>query len=276
MEDQEKLRKLQLICIDILFTIDDICRKHNLTYYLAYGTLLGAVRHKGFIPWDDDIDIYMPRKDMEKLISDYSEDFKDPYRINHYASEYFMSNSFNLRIGSKKAQVQRIIGDEVKSIDVWVSVFPIDDCPNNILKRKILDWKTAIYYTILRLVRSAQNGTGQVERSFKERIGILFNKIFPIFRHFQVRDVALRLDHTLSMYCGVSSKYKAVFSYNVDPLYYKAEWFADTVYLEFEGRQLPCPIGYDKILSFCYGEYLNLPPVNKQKPAHGIDVVFRD
>ena len=62
------LKELKKIELDILLYIDRICREHNLLYYMAYGTLLGAVRHKGFIPWDDDIDIVMPRPDYEKLI----------------------------------------------------------------------------------------------------------------------------------------------------------------------------------------------------------------
>lgn len=276
MDNNEKLKKLQLICTDILFYFDDLCKKRGLRYYLAYGTLLGTVRHKGFIPWDDDVDLYMPRKDLELLLNEFSEDIKEPYRINHYTSKYFMSNSFNLRIGSQKAQIKRVIGGEAKSIDVWISVFPIDDAPQSAFLRKILDWKSTFDYMCLRMVRSANNGLGDVDRSFKEKVGVFINKMLPFFKGKSERVMAHRMNNTLSRYRGVESDYKAVFSYNVDPLYYKSKWFGQPVYLEFEGRKLPCPSGYDEILRFCYGDYMQLPPLEKQKPAHGIDVVFVD
>lgn len=271
----DKLKKLQATCTDILFHFDEICKKHGLTYYLAFGTLLGAVRHNGFIPWDDDIDLFMPKEDLDKLLAIADDVFEYPYRINHYTSEYFESYSYNFRIGTQKAQMQRMVGGRPKPIDVFISVFPVFDAPESKALQKLLNFRVTAVYSWLRFVRSSQNGYGDVHnRSRWEILGILINKMLPFMSHGDCRKIARRINSVLSSYMGCKSNYSAVFTYGTNKLIYQKEWFGTPVYKEFEGRMLPCPSNSDAILKFCYNDYMQLPPEEKQKPQHSVDVIF--
>lgn len=270
------LRKLQVYTTEVLFKFDDICKTYNLQYFLAYGTLLGAIRHKGFIPWDDDIDIYMPRKDLNLLIDKYLEEFKYPYRINHYSTEYYKSYSYNLRIGTQKVQLLRTIGDTDIRIDSWISIFPIDNAPCSRLGQYFFDKILNINYSLLRLIRSAHNGTGKVKHSKKEKLLIYINKKIPVLKLFSVRKAAKYVDKSMQIIKSSNSDKVAIYSYGVDSLYYNSEWFKYPILMEFEGKMLPVPNGYDDVLKFCYGDYQQLPPSDKRKPVHGSNFYFYD
>lgn len=272
----KKLRRLQKICTETLFEFDDICKTNNLTYYLAYGTLLGAIRHKGFIPWDDDIDVYMPRADYDNLIKCHLSEFKSPYRINHYSTDYYKSYSFNLRIGNQKVQVKRTVGESELLIDAWMSIFPIDEVPSNLISRKVYEIKSNLWYLLLRFARSSQNGIGKVQHSRAEQFAIYLNNHLSFFKKISIRDIADKMNRHLSKFSNRRSNHLAVFSYGVDPLFYNKGWFENVEYKEFEGRQLPCPSGYHEILKFCYGDYMKYPPIEQQEPAHSFDVIFNE
>lgn len=275
MNVQNKIRQLQLICVDILFMFDEICKAYNLQYYLAFGTLLGAVRHHGFIPWDDDIDLFMPREDLERFVGLCPKVIKPPYRINHYKFDNFTSNSYNLRIGTEKASIKRVVGGQAKEFDVFISIFPIDDAPSSKIGRCLHNIRISYAYSRLRLIRSANNGYGNVKRSKLEYLAVALNKYMPIFKGKSERNAANKVNKVLMKCQAPKSAFCTVYTYGLYKPFFRKEWFMNPVMVEYEGKMLPCPSNYDMVLKQCYHNYMELPPVEKRIPRHSIDVTFK-
>ncbi len=119
-------RESQLIMLDILSDFDEYCDKNNLRYCLAYGTLLGAVRHKGFIPWDDDIDVYMPRADYETLKKNYPADNPNSYlKYQHYSVDDNFPYMF-ARIADSRTNIENSLRMKPKYHGLWIDIVPVD------------------------------------------------------------------------------------------------------------------------------------------------------
>ena len=119
-------KKLWMISLDLLLEFNDFCNKHGFMYYLAYGTLLGAIRHKGFIPWDDDVDVYMLRKDFDKLPL-FEKEFKHPYFLETpYNDPGYLYSPIRIRNSNTTAIVEKFKYQGFNQ-GIWLSVFPIDN-----------------------------------------------------------------------------------------------------------------------------------------------------
>lgn len=127
-EDNSQLRALQLTELEVLRIFSDICRKHNLRYYMVGGTMLGAVRHKGFIPWDDDADVAMPRPDYEKLISIAASEMPSGYAFLNYRTDPDYHRCFS-RIVDTRVTVVNASNTEVLKENAWLDIFPLDGMP---------------------------------------------------------------------------------------------------------------------------------------------------
>lgn len=270
------LKVLQESCTRILYEFDRVCRENNLTYYLAYGTLLGAVRHGGFIPWDDDVDVWMPRKDMQFIIDNFDEFFTQPYKINHYQKPGFTSNSFVLRVCDPRIKIKRKIGGEDRLFDSFISVFPICGLPKNSISQRLFAFKANLLYIKLRFVRSANNGYGDVHRNFKEKLGVLINKAFGLGKGKSILEAVKTIDDMLSKYPLNNTEKVGIHSFIVDPFIYDSSIFATPKEISFGNRKLLVPTKYDEILKICYGDYMKLPPIDKQQPAHLCDIVVNN
>ena len=175
------LKIVQSEILKILKIFDEKCKENNLKYYIFYGTLLGAVRHKGFIPWDDDIDITMPREDYEKFISLYRDEFFRGYYLDGYNCSRYESYSPVFRINSKNVLLRRDKGNKEHWIGAFISIFPMDGLPIDVKERNKHIRKLMIIYALLRASRSSLFGLGNVKnRSIKEKIVIILNKIIKI------------------------------------------------------------------------------------------------
>lgn len=149
-----KLRKLQLIDIEILRNVVAILDKNNLQYYMIAGTLLGAVRHHGFIPWDDDIDIAMPRKDYEQFLAKNSNELPNNLHVKNFRND-----------SNFKYYITRIVDDRYKVIElrnrnskesitnISIDIFPIDGVPNNKIKRNIYYLHVLFYRALISLIQ---------------------------------------------------------------------------------------------------------------------------
>ena len=272
----EGLKAMQQAAFDTLCAFDVYCRDHNLTYYIAYGTLLGAVRHGGFIPWDDDIDICMPRKDMQKLIDCFDTDFPKPYTLDHYTKNIFMSNAYVARICNPRVQFVRRINNEDRLFDTFISIFPIYGAPNSAIKRFLFEKQIDYLYIRLRFIRSGVNGYGDVSHSFKERIGIAINNILRLSRKQNVRDAVAKMDERLKKYEINQGEYISTYGYMITPMYYKKEWFGMPIDLKFGDHFVMAPQNPQCLLTGWYGNYMELPPKEKRKPSHSIKVIRID
>lgn len=273
MEDlmsKENLQKLHNIEIEILDEIVRICNKNNLTYFLTGGTLLGAVRHKGFIPWDDDLDIGMPRNDYDKFLELCKTELLDDYIVDNKDTnpKYYLNFTKIRKKNTIFEQDFQTNYDGPKGI--WVDIFPYDnaisDNPKDIkLQEKIIKSIFAILHY--------KNGFFLSKKLLyvKKIIGFIFKPINnKILLDFQ--------EEVMKKNNKKESKYMVSLASTYDlstELLRKSEYFP-VKKLIFEGKEYDVPNNYELILTRVYGDYMKLPPKEKQVTHNPVKLMFED
>ena len=248
----EELKAVQL---GILNTVADYCKKHNITYYLAYGTLIGAIRHNGFIPWDDDIDIVMPRPDYEKFIRSFNNDFSTIQVVSIHSDP-------NYGFPFAKVHDTRTCLNETKYkqdiFGVFIDVFPIDSVKS----------KYQIY--IIRLLNKFVHTkkANYSQRSLSKKIINFIGKI--VLLPFSTHNILKTIDSYSQKHSYGSTPYAGSICDTVvgERAMIDIEVFKEAIQHEFEGKYYNIPIGYDKWLRRIYGDYMQLPPIEKRKTDH--------
>jgi len=260
----EEIREIQ---IDILKHVVAVCRDNDLQYYLVYGTLLGAVRHSGFIPWDDDIDIALPRDDFDKLESIYRSrppkhiqwvDYKDDSRIRHNIAKLCDRRTF-LAEGWMAAVYEKPL-----PLGVCIDIFALDGVPRTSIMKEV-------HYRRVQLLKMLMSmstaDTTKLRPLHKKLIIALVRWLMgePLVR----RAVHGLLENTIRQYEYDSSDEVCSYlgAYGKKGIFPKA-WIGEGDILVFEGLALSVFHEYDKYLSQMYGDYLELPPVEQRKPPH--------
>lgn len=260
---KDELRQLQFVMLDMLVEFDRICRLHNLKYIIDGGTLLGAVRHKGFIPWDDDVDVAMLRSDYEKFcrVVGFELDSDKYFFQNHRTDDNYRFGYAKIRLNNSeyiKAGQEHI---RAKS-GIFIDIFPIDGLPENCFMRRLVNFKCFF----LRKCSYAEIGA-VVEKNtikrflYKAANAIPINCIFRSIERFVLKSY------------NATSKYVRILTLPLQrsgQTGYKRVWFEDIseVY-EFEGHVYPGPTDVDGYLRSQYGNYMELPPESERK-AHSV------
>ena len=253
-----KRKKLWMVSLDLLIEFDNVCRKHGLQYFLAGGTLLGAIRHKGFIPWDDDADVYMLRKDFD-LLPKFAKDFAYPYFFETpYTDPGYCYSPIRIRNSNTSAVVEKFRYEKFNQ-GIWLSIFPIDNW--------ILDGGEEKYEGIKKLLidcgtcmRMSNPNLDEVDRQrVKSYKGKSPTENYEIIHKIasQYRDV--KTEYVANMICSL---------YPYRCMVYKASAFESAEIKLFEGFEFPVPVGYDHILKTAYGDYMTFPPIEKRGTWH--------
>ncbi|MBE6808462.1 MAG: LicD family protein [Ruminococcaceae bacterium] len=262
----EENKKLQL---EILKNVAAFCDEHGLTYFLAYGTLLGAVRHKGFIPWDDDIDIQMPRDDYNKLIEIFNTQNKDnKYRLIS-PEENISKHPFTKVIDIRTIKNENGISYREGALGIDIDVFPLDGTPDDYKEYK--KW----YKKLNRVYWQYHFANIDIKSSKKLKIKIASAFMKP----FVNRESALKKARDIhKQYPYKSCDYVAVVESIFNSINNRTEKsnYTDTVLLDFENCKFKAPVGYDVILSSMYGDYMKLPPKEKQATHHDNDTYWKE
>lgn len=269
-----KLEELKQIELDILKEVTDFCDKNNIIYYLAAGTLLGAIRHKGFIPWDDDIDIAMPRPDYIRFIKEYDKWSKKNYNITSIYDDKDVLIPFAKVWNAKTKKIERNIDYSDKFIrGVDIDIFPIDGLPNNINKAKIfLVFQYALLKMYILLGEKYTKHKNKIINIIK--FSIYTNlKILQKFKVISTYKIIKLINMNCCKYNFYNSKFVAI---SVFPSYGQNEItsghnFKKRIKVKFERGYFYAPIGYDEYLRGLYGNYMKLPPKSKQKTHHMSD-----
>ena len=264
-----ELDELKQIERDMVQKIDEVCRKNGIHYYMVGGTLLGAIRHKGFIPWDDDIDIAMPRRDFEAFFhlmneacTNYEVQFYDNVEDYGYASPKVVDKRTVL-IDYKQG-----MGREESS--VFVDVFLYDGMGNNRLE-------AYLRYTFLKCFKKM---VFLSKRNFKME-SILKSAVFFVPCAICKAIGVTRLNRLYNILCSKHDFYNSRYVACVAGRYGKREVFLrdvfqETVPLQFENLTLQAPKAYQTYLSSIYGDYMTMPPKEKQVSNHTSEEWWKD
>ena len=252
-----KRKKVWGIQLKILNEFKNICDKHSLKYYAMGGTLLGAVRHSGFIPWDDDIDVCMPRDDFERFLIVVENELKgDDDLIIQYETFNHNYSSPHARITNRNTTA--CLPSLLKSkIDVeqgiFIDIFPYDNVPNNQLKKKV---HRIIYKLISFMLHDKQNNYTFENKGFAPRVLRLGSRVLFLFTN--VNDVFMWTQKYISKYNNDPSciNFGCISSfYQIERFIVKKEWFDSVIELPFENTYIACPSKYEDVLSHTYGDW---------------------
>lgn len=253
---------LQAYALEILLVVDSFCRKNNIPYYMGEGTLLGAIRHQGFIPWDDDVDLLMKREDYDRFITLFSKNLPCGYAL-----DCMETNPLHWTICAKVQIVRktRFLQEKVHGIGLHdgphIDIFPLDWVPKkDSLRQRYLGLKTEAFKVMLWI----KTGYTSNIRSWKRRL------LFVVSRFFKVKTIHNILNSTMRQY----DKRPCNYLVNYGSLYpVKLQTFPESYYgtpkeQRFENYSFLIPEKSEKILSSIYGNYNELPPYSKRLPKH--------
>lgn len=255
------LKEIQKIEFDILIHFADFCKKNSLRFYLCGGTLLGAVRHHGFIPWDDDLDVCMPRPDYDKLMNLYGEEVSNirlfSWERGNMTAPFAKLKRIDTRI------VCRTTNSDVDT-NLWIDIFPIDGLPNSQEEQKRVYRKAYFLRQFLSLTHS-RIGTG---RTLLRKVIKCMVRPFACFiggRRFSksLEILARRIPYGATSYVGCVTWGL----HGVPGEAMRREEFEKKATTEFCGVEMPIMSCWSDYLSGCYGEYMRLPD-KKNRQTH--------
>jgi len=272
----EDKRKLQLVELKLLKNFIEICEKNDIRYYALGGTLLGAVRHKGFIPWDDDIDIGVPREDYDRLLKLYENESKNEIDLHSYKNDPNHYRFFS-QIEDSSIKVNRTDKLERETSSAWIDIFPLDGMPNGKILRKI--WKYYILYLRAMYRYSCFNIGVNVNKKNRPLHESLLIKLGVLFNFQEKLDVKKRLgilEKALKKYPYKDSQYlvNAMGAYKFKEMFHK-KYYGDGEKYLFEDIKIWGPIDYDYVCRQLYGDYMKLPPENERN-HHESEVILDD
>ena len=265
---EEQLKKVQKLELEALLEIDRLCRKYNIDYTLVGGSLLGAIRHKGFIPWDDDIDIALHREDLNRLekICEKELDKKFFYQSHATDKNYYRLYS-KVRVNDTIFKETVHEGYDIHN-GVYIDIFPIDKVPKCRILREIQILKYCFYEHIL----SAKYLNIKLRKGKRKIIAIILRSIFaPLSLEYLYN----KSNKTASKYDNYRGKVKAlIFS----GAFLRKECFEKEIYenfmnVQFEEKSVRAICDWERYLKELYGDYMQLPPVEKRVSHHYIDEI---
>lgn len=263
------LRRLQLMQLDILKELVRVCQKHGFRFYIMNGTCLGAVRHKGFIPWDDDIDVGMYAEDFDQFIN-CSDEFGKKYFLQTIKTD----PEFKTMIARVRLNGTTLIEKDFRNADihqgVFIDIYPLFGYPSNPIKAKIRSWESLLYRMLL--LEEAPRNHGKIVKI----VGTIACRVIP--RGMQKK--LIEYIHEKLRRESKDSRYVA-FLYGMDvhlfsTVKYERAWFGEPTLMQFEDIFLPTPTDYDNYLKIRYSDYMKLPPKEKQNSYHSFEFVDLD
>ena len=260
IESVEELKKIQL---DILLSLHQFCSDNIINYSLAAGTLIGAVRHKGFIPWDDDIDVYLLREDYNKLVRSFPDVYNEKYVFVSMERDHAWHRAYGKLYDNRTIDVERSHNEYAK-LGVGIDVFPIDDVPDNFEEWIRYEKKRRIYRDMMTIKSLYWSKERSLSKNIITILGRLILSPFS-FAFFAKRISDYSQIHNNKGYNHVYENCLGV--YNSKNPWLKSD-IAEVIEAPFEEQTVFIMKGFDDYLITVYGDYMQLPPVEKRISHH--------
>lgn len=259
----EQRKKLWAVLVDLLYEFDRVCQRHHLRYFLSGGTLLGAIRHHGFIPWDDDIDVEMPREDFDKLMM-YKDEFAKPYFYQTPETDPGFFFSCNKLRNVNTSSVSVVFQYAGFCQGIAMDIFPMDSFKAENMHDK---YNRILSYAI-DLGTYLRMGNPELDEKNRQRVSAYSGRD-PMDTYRMMQDVFLEDKDKDCEYIGLLS----CPSYDIDKMKRYKEDYAESTLVDFNGLKCPAPKGYDRVLRTQFGDYWQLPPVESRGIWHS-GVIF--
>ena len=260
MNKEITFEECKRLMVDIMANVAHFCDKHDIRYSLSYGTLIGAIRHKGFIPWDDDIDIIMWRDDYERFVSTYKD---ERYQI---IDGSFNINHSHIRVSDQKTilRLDELRGQFYK-YGLWIDVFPIDKVPDS--EKKYNRFLKKLWFLF------KMQSLGEVHRkgfiNIKKLVYFICRPFHSFFGKWALKTMKKYNNSNTHSVSDLGSWYNT-------PLHFPYSYMDEYVDVEFEGHKFKAIKQYDAFLRGMYGDYMQFPPIEMQKPHHSYTAYWRE
>lgn len=259
LEEIHQLQKLELV---ILKDVAEVCKKHNIKFFLGEGTLLGAIRHKGFIPWDDDVDLIMERSEYERFLAVAQEELGEKYQVQHpttvdnYWSPFIKVRQLDGDLSFRQQHIAHLTDNNGPYIDI----FPMEYVP---VKESFKISKTAFLIRFYRGMLSYKLGLRKPPHFYGKLLKFASN-------FYSVKSIHKGLQKNFTCFGKGKKPFMATFS-SYHPLrcqIVESKHYDETLWWDFEDTKMPVPAGYDEILTTIYGDYMTPPPEENRVIKH--------
>lgn len=258
-----EMKKLWAVELDLLAEFDRVCRKHGLTYFAFGGTLLGAIRHQGFIPWDDDIDVVMFREDYRKLTRIAAEEFQHPYFFQTPFTDCgLVMGGSRLRNSNTTVSNDAEARRPYKNKGIFLDIFVLDNVPDSERKLRRLKSELKIYWRLLRYAAYYDcyfepGKTYSAKRLLAGKIALALKGLFGMEK------LSRGYERRCARYGDRATERIAPLEFSRGKDVYPRSWYQGLSYVPFEHIQVPVPDAYDQLLTASFGDYM----VMKRVPA---------
>ncbi len=235
------------VMLELLLQLDSVCRKHDIRYMLFAGSAIGAVRHGGFIPWDDDLDVIMLRDDYERFLEAAAAELDaSKYYVQAEFSKHWPMHFSKLRKNGTACIERYIPKDKESHRGIYIDIFPCDNLSDSPVVRRLQ------FLAAKAVIAKNLGKRGYITDSILKKVFIFFCRCVPI-KHLHSFACGINLGETGSVHTffAASRKYEK----NV----YPREWFTEIAMMPFEGGEYPVSAHYDALLTQLYGDYMSLP-----------------
>ena len=258
-------KRVNAVYLDLLREFGRLCENAGITYWLTFGSLIGAVRHKGFIPWDDDVDILVPRKDFDRLLRLSNAQFgvEEPYFLQTpHTDPAFQQRILRFRRSDTAFITQYDLKMSQKAGSLYnmglaLAIFPLDNYPKSRLLQKI-------QFKIAHMGVDFRTDGGEVKKK------TVLNALMRLADKIVTEKMIVGVIHNMYRICrkNRSGKVQSFEGFYPETNIWDAADFESTVMLPFEGITVPAPVGYDRFLTVTYGSYMEFPPVEQRVDKH--------
>lgn len=269
MREITETREIQAISLNILKEIKHVCDENKILYYLDAGTALGAVRHAGFIPWDDDVDICMTRSEFNRFVDVFDNNSKKYYKLLSLETDAKYSLPLP-KVIDTRTKLSQTRQNEVSALGIYVDIFVYDNIPDDLdIRKKAFEYQNKLQHqwSLFQYKVTKINGIKSFSRSILQKL----LKEFNIQRYY-----ALKLNKYAQTYNKTTTNSIGSMTYvsQREKEIYSLDWFANGVDMKFEDDHFRVPQDFDSFLKIMYGDYMELPPAEQRVSHHNSKIYW--